>query len=261
MLTLINTNRMQPPIAPIGLDYVAGAVRGAGFEVELLDLCLVAGRRTRRWPTTSPDAEPELVGLSFRNVDDCFWPSGAVVRAAAAGRRGGRARAGPMRRSCSAASASRSSPQRIVEYAGADFGIRGDGEQAIVALLRGTPRRRSSGTACPGWSGRRRRDCSANPPAWPRAAAPCPPSATSSTTRTYFRRGGQIGVETKRGCRRRCSYCADPLAKGRTHRLRAPARSGRRGRRRCWPRASTCSTCATPSSTSRPTTPGPSATS
>ena len=27
MLTLINTNRMQPPIAPLGLDYVAGAVR------------------------------------------------------------------------------------------------------------------------------------------------------------------------------------------------------------------------------------------
>ncbi len=28
MITLINANRMSPPIAPIGLDYVAGAVRG-----------------------------------------------------------------------------------------------------------------------------------------------------------------------------------------------------------------------------------------
>ena len=40
MLTLINTNRMLPPIAPVGLDYLAGAARQAGLEVELLDLCL-----------------------------------------------------------------------------------------------------------------------------------------------------------------------------------------------------------------------------
>jgi radical SAM superfamily enzyme YgiQ (UPF0313 family) len=40
---------------------------------------------------------------------------------------------------------------------------------------------------------------------------------------TYFRRGGQIGVETKRGCNRGCIYCADPLAKGSVARLRDPA--------------------------------------
>jgi radical SAM superfamily enzyme YgiQ (UPF0313 family) len=39
----------------------------------------------------------------------------------------------------------------------------------------------------------------------------------------YFRRGGQLGVETKRGCPRQCIYCADPLAKGTSHRLRDPA--------------------------------------
>ena len=39
----------------------------------------------------------------------------------------------------------------------------------------------------------------------------------------YFRLGGQIGVETKRGCNRQCSYCVDPLAKGPTVRLRLPA--------------------------------------
>ncbi|MFQ6110675.1 MAG: B12-binding domain-containing radical SAM protein, partial [Nitrospinota bacterium] len=37
-----------------------------------------------------------------------------------------------------------------------------------------------------------------------------------------FREGGQGGVETKRGCPARCIYCADPLAKGRTLRLRSP---------------------------------------
>ena len=31
-IALINTNRMQPPIAPIGLDYVAEALKRAGYK-------------------------------------------------------------------------------------------------------------------------------------------------------------------------------------------------------------------------------------
>lgn len=39
----------------------------------------------------------------------------------------------------------------------------------------------------------------------------------------YFKEGGQAGFETKRGCPKRCVYCAEPVIKGRRHRLRAPA--------------------------------------
>jgi radical SAM superfamily enzyme YgiQ (UPF0313 family) len=41
--------------------------------------------------------------------------------------------------------------------------------------------------------------------------------------RRYFREGGQAGIETKRGCPRRCIYCADPVAKGKHVRVRTPA--------------------------------------
>jgi hypothetical protein len=44
---------------------------------------------------------------------------------------------------------------------------------------------------------------------------------------TYFRRGGQIGVETKRGCPGECVFCADPVIKGTRSRLRAPSDVGR----------------------------------
>ena len=44
MLTLINTNRMTPPIAPVGLDYMAGAARAAGF-------CCRATLIRRAWTT------------------------------------------------------------------------------------------------------------------------------------------------------------------------------------------------------------------
>jgi radical SAM superfamily enzyme YgiQ (UPF0313 family) len=60
-----------------------------------------------------------------------------------------------------------------------------------------------------------------NPPAWPReirlAAA-----RDAVDNAAYFRLGGQLGVETKRGCPRQCLYCADPLAKGPASRLRDP---------------------------------------
>jgi len=40
--------------------------------------------------------------------------------------------------------------------------------------------------------------------------------------RRYFREGGQAGFETKRGCTGGCVYCADPVAKGKQTRARAP---------------------------------------
>lgn len=219
MLTLINTNRMMPPIAPIGLDYIAGAVREAGCDVDLLDLCL----------SEDPDVaitryfdrrDPELVGLSFRNVDDCFWPSAqsflpTLKQDVAAVRQHTDA---PIALGGVGYSMF---PERIVEHAGADFGIWGDGEPSLVALLnelRGARRL----DRVPGLVFRRDGALQANSPSWPHNVA-LSSSRDSVDNATYFRRGGQIGVETKRGCSRRCTYCADPLAKGTTHRLRDPA--------------------------------------
>jgi radical SAM superfamily enzyme YgiQ (UPF0313 family) len=62
----------------------------------------------------------------------------------------------------------------------------------------------------------------ANAPAWPERLA-VPTDRDLVDNAAYFRLGGQIGVETKRGCNRQCSYCVDPLAKGSTVRLRSPA--------------------------------------
>ncbi|MHC4322917.1 MAG: cobalamin-dependent protein, partial [Planctomycetota bacterium] len=74
MLTLINTNRMAPLIGPIGLDYVAASAEKAGIDVEVVDLGL-ADQPEKALKDYFSTREPELVGLSFRNADDCFWPS------------------------------------------------------------------------------------------------------------------------------------------------------------------------------------------
>jgi len=219
-MLLINTNRMTPPIAPIGLDYIASAAAEAGLTVDVLDLCLCDDP-----PLALGDYfgrhSPRLVGLSFRNVDDCFWPSAQSflgdLRALVADIR----RVSDARIVLGGVGFSIFGRQ-IVQETGADFGIRGDGEQALVAL-----RRSLDGTGrladVPGLIYRPAGGGAiiANPPAWPdRLTVPARRDVLDNAT--YFRLGGQIGLETKRGCPRSCAYCADPLAKGSRPRLRSP---------------------------------------
>jgi radical SAM superfamily enzyme YgiQ (UPF0313 family) len=58
-----------------------------------------------------------------------------------------------------------------------------------------------------------------NKPHWPRVIS-LSTSRDYVDNKTYFQKGGQCGIETKRGCNRPCVYCADPLAKGKYLRLR-----------------------------------------
>ena len=219
MLTLINTNKMTPLIGPIGLDYVAASAQQAGFEVEVLDLGL-ADEPERAIKEHFSGRDPELVGLSFRNADDCFWPSAdwfvpglkdtiKTIRALTdapivVGGVGYSILAKP-----------------ILEYTGADFGISGDGETAIIALIRQLRGMRKFGDV-PGLIWKENNSPHGNPPSWP-------DSISIRSTRNfvdnpgYFKQGGQCGLETKRGCNRDCIYCADPLAKGNRLRLRNPS--------------------------------------
>jgi radical SAM superfamily enzyme YgiQ (UPF0313 family) len=220
MLTLINTNTMQPAIAPIGLDYIAGAVKQGGIEVEIVDLCLAkdSGATLRDY---FAGHNPELVGLSFRNVDDCFWPSCQwfVPRLAEI---------------IQSIRQSTKSPiviggvgfsvfaNQIVEHTGADFGVCGDGEKAIVSLAN-----ELQGNRCferiPGLVWRENGTICSNPPTWAAGHLSLATSRDAIDNVAYFNRGGQCGIETKRGCNRNCIYCADRLSKGTINRTRNPA--------------------------------------
>ncbi len=219
MLTLINTNKMLPLIGPVGLDYIAGSAEQAQIDVEVLDLALSQNpaESLKEYFSTQ---QPELVGISFRNVDDCFWPSADWFVPG-------------LKDTIESIRNLTSAPiviggvgfsvfsRQIIDYTGADFGIRGDGEMAIIALLRQLQGSKSF-TEVPGLLWRKDSVILSNPPSWP-------DQISLTTTRdyidniSYFKQGGQCGVETKRGCNRRCIYCADPLAKGTRLRLRKPA--------------------------------------
>jgi radical SAM superfamily enzyme YgiQ (UPF0313 family) len=73
----------------------------------------------------------------------------------------------------------------------------------------------------PGLVWRQAGEMRANPPAWPEKLS-LPTARDNVDNFAYFQSGGQGAVETKRGCDRRCLYCADPLAKGPHVRRRDP---------------------------------------
>ena len=210
---------MAPPIGPIGLDYIAGSARKAGINVEFLDLAL-ADEPVEEMKKYFAHRNPQLVGISFRNVDDCFWPSADwfVPR---------------LKDTIQAVRNMSQAPivvggvgfsifaESIVKYSGADFGIRGDGESAIVSLVLELQGGRRFAKV-PGLIWQKEGETCSNPPAWPNTIS-LVTSRDFVDNRAYFKQGGQCGLETKRGCNRKCIYCADPLAKGTKLRLRHPS--------------------------------------
>jgi len=215
---LVNTNRIKPAVAPIGLDYLADSLRAAGHEPALLDLCF--SQDVERDMTAAFEADPAVIGVTVRNTDDCYLATSAFFLP------GIREIVQTIRAHSDAPVVLGGvgfslMPESVVQYCGADFGVAGEGEETFTALVSAL-QARADLDAVPGllwWedSGLRR-----NPPG--EASLERLPGRTRSfvDNARYFREGGQAGFETKRGCPMTCMYCADPVAKGRRSRMLPP---------------------------------------
>jgi len=215
---LVNTNRMRPRIAPIGLDYVGSALAAAGADARLFDLALESKGWQARLKKLLDDFRPLLIGVTIRNLDDCYFLSGRflvspVQRLIVWLRKNSKAKIvlGGVGYSIA--------PSALLEYLAADYGIWGDGEESLVRLLQALASGREPGAkdvpglVLPGAKALQRAESDPDRLARNRKLA---------DNSLYFRLGGQAGIETKRGCNGKCIYCADPLAKGKRVRLRSP---------------------------------------
>ncbi|HRY29933.1 MAG TPA: radical SAM protein [Elusimicrobiota bacterium] len=216
---LVNTNRMKPPIAPLAFDYLGGTLKTAGHRARLLDFGLAEdpAQAARR---AFAGSRPDVVALTFRNSDDCYFASGAsfvdVLRNDVELLR--QHHDGPLLVGGGGFSVL---PELLLDHAGADYGVVGDGETALLEFLR-FRRGDIAAEAVPGLVHRRRGVWRRNPVRPADLAAPGLSARDTVDNAAYFRRGGQAGVETKRGCPGRCVYCADPPIKGRSVRRRRP---------------------------------------
>lgn len=218
-VALVNTNLIQPPIAPIGLDYVAEALHAAGHEPRILDLCWEADWESAVEAFFSRDSYA-LVGLSLRNTDDCMYPSRTsflpeftAMAAAVRQRTDGAMVIGGCGFSIM--------PEEVLGLCQADAGVWAEGEFCLPDVASRIER----GEAWDGVGGliiRREGQWKRLPPKL-RALDELPAMTRAWLDNDrYFERGGQIGFETRRGCPGQCTYCADPVAKGHHSRLRPP---------------------------------------
>jgi radical SAM superfamily enzyme YgiQ (UPF0313 family) len=218
-ILLINANRCSTPdpVFPLGLSHLNAALRRAGHETQLFDLLA----EPQPVEEVSRRYQPDFVGISLRNIDNILVRQQETYFADLPALSDAVRRAHP----CTVViggSGFSIYPRKLLELSGADFGIQGEGEASLIALLAAL---RGGGgyESIPGLVYRRGRQIVANPqqPSGSQAGleAADRPSAVANF---YLATSGMLNVQTQRGCAHACAYCAYPLIEGRLHRRRDP---------------------------------------
>ncbi|SHF01884.1 tryptophan 2-C-methyltransferase [Streptoalloteichus hindustanus] len=223
LVTLVNPNKVHPPIAPYALDILSTSLEADGFSVEVLDLTFDRDDWRPLVRAYFATRRPLLVGITIRNTDTVYAQQqrGFVdehreivdeIRAATAA---------PV---VGGGVGFSSLPFALVDHLDLDFGIKGPGEVPLVllanAVLRGDPPDRVPGLIInEGGAVRQAR------PDLDDAGRVGQVNRGAAYTRTsgqpwrvdnlrYYQRGGLGVVLTKNGCPFACSYCVEPDAKG-----------------------------------------------
>lgn len=215
-ILLISVNRCASPypVFPLGLACLEAALLAAGYETRWLDL--------QAEPRSVTDVvaafRPDFVGISLRNIDDVvikrretfFDPLAALTQEV---RRAGTA---PVILGGSGFSIF---PQALLELSGADFGIQGEGEASLPALLRALEQG-ADYSAIPGLVYRRHERIVANPAQRLNLGDLSLAARPDSVLAYYLRETGMANLQTQRGCSCHCEYCTYPLIEGARFRRR-----------------------------------------
>jgi hypothetical protein len=216
---IVNTNVARPPVSPVGLEYVGESLAAAGLPPAVLDLSFAADWR-EELSSALRQVDPLAIGVTVRNTDDCSFASrrsflpwikdvvSEIKQLTEAPVILGGAGFSTM-------------PEAALRATEADAGIRGDGEEATVALAVCLANGESyAGVPNLIYQGNDKTVFNPTVHADP-LKYPLPRRRLFDHNR-YQQLGGQVGIETKRGCSEQCIFCADPVAKGNRVRLRPP---------------------------------------
>lgn len=216
---LVSPNRCvtPDPVFPLGLAHINAGLRVAGHETRWLD-ALVPGDTLEQ---ALAGFRPQFVGVSLRNIDDVLILKketyfDELARITETVRR---VRPCPVILGGSGFSVM---PERLLAASGADFGLRGEGETGLVALLAALEQG-TDPTHLPGLVYRHNGSIIANPPQpAPVTQALAEADRPAPVVEHYLRASGMLNLQTQRGCAHTCCYCTYPLIEGRRHRRRPP---------------------------------------
>jgi len=221
LLVATNRERSPYPVAPLGALCVVAAARAAGHEVTFLDMGTERKPQKALRKTLAAD-KFRAVAFGIRNLDNCWSFAPRLyfdeVRELVDTVR--RHFAGPLILGGSGFSVS---PQGWMQRLQPDCGVIGEGERAFPEVLA----RLETGHSLEGIEGVITRAGNGGRDTLPARAieslAQLPmPAHELCRYQRYLRRGGFVGVQTKRGCPFKCAYCIYPQLEGRRYRLRQP---------------------------------------
>lgn len=232
-----NKERMPWPAVPIGLCTVASALEAAGHEVNFLDLTF-SNQHARAVKGALRQHEPDVVAVTIRNIDNCNFElphfyleaiRDEVIRVAREAR--------PSAKIVIGGSAVNVSPADCFEYLEADYAIVGEGEEAMVALLKALEGRAPLSSVTGLLERGRRNDqllpildtgrlARGEPPTGRALVRDLDAAAKSRAWRwvelkKYAAHGAPYSVQTKRGCALKCSYCVYNNIEGHAYRCRS----------------------------------------
>ncbi|MCD6525918.1 MAG: lipid biosynthesis B12-binding/radical SAM protein [Desulfuromonas sp.] len=195
------------PVYPLGMAIVAGALQQAGHTVQQFDF-LVNEQSDQTLQQQLAAFQPDYVCLSLRNIDnvDSFSSDDNWYLADA------KRLVETIKEQCPVpvvvgGPAFSIMPEEIRDYIQADYGIVGEGEQAVVQLVATL----DAGEAQPPIS------CGAAPLAGEQMGSPL---LVPEYVDYYQHHSGLINLQSKRGCPFKCVYCTYPGLEGSTFRCR-----------------------------------------
>jgi len=205
LIVAANQEHKPDPVVPLGAACVAGAAMHAGHDVRLFDACFMGEEWPGRLADTVQCFPPDVVGLSLRNIDDVAWPRAhsylphyrEVVRAIR--------RLAPKAALVLGGSAFTLMPRQFMAALQPDCGVAGEGETAFVEML--AELQLEGALALEG------RVVTGRPSAAVR------PATELVDLAAYYRHGGALNVQSRRGCPFQCAYCTYPLLEGRQARV------------------------------------------
>jgi len=219
LLVSANQEKIPYPVTPLGLLYIAQSIQNQGVEVSILDLCF-SNNISKDIKETLKSFKPDFIGVSIRNVDNLSFPGSVSYLPAI------RNIVEFLKRNTDAPVALGGSafslfPEDILKFMNCELGIVGEGEVVFGRLLKEVD------------SGNYDFDTvdnliriSGNEVSRNRLKCAMPENSVLSRdlvdNRLYAECGGMGNIQTKRGCKFKCSYCTYPFLEGSTYRLRQP---------------------------------------
>lgn len=217
LLVSVNREKNPYPVAPLGLLYIAHALRNHGFRVSILDLCF-SNNIPRDIKAAVKSFVPDFVGVSIRNIDNLSFPKSIsylpeikeIIRQVKS------YTSAPVILGGSAFSLF---PESLLRFTGCSMGITGEGEEAFVKLIKSIGSDRLDRIPNLAWS---------KSGIFRQNKIVCLENKDYILGRDlidnnlYMKFGGMGNVQTKRGCKFRCTYCTYPFLEGNHYRLRNP---------------------------------------